>query len=754
MLKFKSVPSDLGVSAEVRGGPSECFALDPNDNLYIIMKSGVCKIRNQDLLIQQYIQEDKTKVSDGNIHTDAFTGHASSIGWDSALTETAVSQKELSAALPPDTKLNGGGLWVLDLKIHALRLVVADALITVAGGEKGYRDGFSRLAKDTSHNKDDKDDKDGKEVKEAENDGLAAFVLPLILLRMKHAPKVVIIELLDLTYKIRVRILDMATWKVSTLATTLESMPGYPFGVPFACFKNPDCLPLAQHLPNKSSIIIFFEHRSILLNVETGDTNSRKSLHRKHSYFLDLVHPIASNMPLYNLHMRFCGLSSGIYAKDCHLLASLWIDSYHLAFLTTTNSLFLVAENNTLMVARRPFFHSYGSDKQFLPWKSRTDALNMSQFIDHDVLPGNLLLEHEASGRTWLVHEMLMRHLWNRDLALLPSVVRNSKLSVHVVDAFIRYLHHGNVFDLMQHGDQLRLALDFFYLCKEAGLGWTKFMHWFGSSFLRQIDAEELSHCLIRSWNHPSTPWVKDDPVIIILGEFICKQAFKTFSTVHASYNSDTCRDHVELRNIIKSRKHKKELLDKQHQGHRGFHGPDSENIFWRPLKLDDLGGADDTDSSESDEFNFRTMTMLDLFRLDNGKWNEVSKTIPTDMTRRAKITRYSVLFVCPSASVVTDVQIFLLYHKWNWFRRLMKVKECEEARSRIIHLPSWVTPKILAAILECLVSTLMTILSPKDACTLLEFRDELELVDVDQKPHPPFKPLIDQCVRTLERCK
>lgn len=104
------------------------------------------------------------------------------------------------------------------------------------------------------------------------------------------------------------------------------------------------------------------------------------------------------------------------------------------------------------------------------------------------------------------------------------------------------------------------------------------------------------------------------------------------------------------------------------------------------------------------------------------------------------------VLFLLEDCTSVARAKDIHMYLRWTWFRRMMHLKDFEEARTRIVHLPSWVTPNICTAVLDSVMGEFEGELTDEEACTVLINGGELDLVNLEGEPYPPFSTLLAYC--------
>lgn len=97
-------------------------------------------------------------------------------------------------------------------------------------------------------------------------------------------------------------------------------------------------------------------------------------------------------------------------------------------------------------------------------------------------------------------------------------------------------------------------------------------------------------------------------------------------------------------------------------------------------------------------------------------------------------------------------VKGWILYCNWPWFKRLVDAG-MEEAKSRCISLPSWVSQNIVTAIVATTygIDTRSMALSDEEMALLCENGAELEIIDLSGDALPLFRTLINRCTSSLQ---
>lgn len=715
MLQFAKVTCDEGVSPAPRQiGPG--IALDCSDNLYVITNSGVCSIRKKTpTFLQQYIREDEEKIRDGRLKDQAYTGYAIDLAWDSELTAHDAFSDPLKELIDEEEVLEYGGLWVVDLAAHALRLAIDWRLITVVGGLKRLsRDGLARIAPNV------------------EDDGaFACLHSPVHVLRLKHSSKVLIVEFHGSNFDSFIRILDMKDWTVTTLVTNPHPLPTV-----IRCFNHIDLLKrhdskISQWLDliaeNKCALFSTGEDQFFVLNVETGETTLDYVFPR-----LDILRPIVSKLPLFIAPFNGAGVEAIFLTADRRQILTL--ESFaDYAYMESCSTLVHFGRES-ISTSSGVIFHQFEDGVLSSQPVHRLPASDYSSLIDSEILPGDLLLTHEDSGKTWLVHHHLIRSIWRYpDVEKLKLAVQNSKLPMDVLDAFVRLLHRQDVFQGLKKSATLSLALDLLFIGRECEIPLHTLLPDF-DGLLEEVAHSELCLRFINTWNNPATPWSIQDFVMISLGFYVSHHCMNSFKLLHESRSTESSRDHAELLEFVTECGNITQPLQSD-LAYKSSYGFLADQVWWFPLR------------PASYSTHQWVCSIEDVFELQASKSSENSSSNPELRTALSPMT----LIVLTSEPVATPIHTVVAYCRWHWFQRLMSVKWCEEARTRLIRLPAWVTPNLCKAILESVVSELQVRLTPEEVCTLLEFGDELELFDQDGNALPPFGPLYKYCVKSLE---
>lgn len=443
MLRFSPVPCAEGVSGVPRHDASNIFAVDSGDNLLLNLESGICILRKGRLLIEKFVLADAGHLKDGKIDADARVGSVMDLSWDAD--SFFKVPDSLRPSYPNYTPTCRGLLWILDGRV--LRLLHANHLFTIAGSTcdnisdnnkaTEVRDGCTRM-----HHAD-------REERE-----YATFLAPTHCFRMKSRATVVILDADPRRphAATTVRLLNTTSWMVTTLETGKVPLPRV-----LHAYKNHDCLPLYQHNPNSSAIYI----RTIIGDISTVDIETGKvqlsDVPAMHPCGERDLWPIVSNAPLYYMLGSLFGVVAIIKTHDGRHMATLDVQG-PFAYIKASNTM-AYASPNEIMVSTdcMQYRDKYGD---FKPRRTNFGDEDFSIFIDNDVLPGDMVLTHDLSGRSWRVHELPIAALWPKDtVEAVVKAVKNSKLPSDIVDKYITFLHCRRIFENLEIRDKLSLAL-------------------------------------------------------------------------------------------------------------------------------------------------------------------------------------------------------------------------------------------------------------------------------------------------------
>lgn len=247
---------------------------------------------------------------------------------------------------------------------------------------------------------------------------------------------------------------------------------------------------------------------------------------------------------------------------------------------------------------------------------------------------------------------------------------------------------------------------------------------WFTAS-LHKVPPDVLCNTLLNAWNDTTMEWGLYAPAITLLALQIDKVCAKRFAELCALLPPGSHRSPDPLLNFL-------ERWRKEHPSPTTHSRPKPWfcNTAWFPLK----------------PFN-PSASMLDLFK---ARANDFSPQAPFVWSEGEVENGFLfVLYDCPSVALAIDIHLYL---HWRWFRRLLSVKGCEEVRTRIIYLPSWVTPNICTAILDSAMGEFHNELTSEEACTVLALGGELDLFDHEGTPYSPFGSLNAYCVEMVKK--
>lgn len=187
----------------------ESCCVDSEDTLYIGSFKGLFKKsvgKDLEVIIKPRNEGDKS--TKGGPRENATVHHPIGLDWDDSIGGDQTSLVELEKAVGAGSD-HYQGLWIADDLSHQIRLLCNDTLITIAGGpgndsngsQSNISDGFALIKPEVSS-------------------GFATVSNPTCILRVPQRPLVFICEWpTQASAPPKFRLLDLTTWKFSTLAT-------------------------------------------------------------------------------------------------------------------------------------------------------------------------------------------------------------------------------------------------------------------------------------------------------------------------------------------------------------------------------------------------------------------------------------------------------------------------------------------------------------------------------------------------------
>lgn len=300
------------------------------------------------------------------------------------------------------------------------------------------------------------------------------------------------------------------------------------------------------------------------------------------------------------------------------------------------------------------------------------------------------------SDHKWRLHDAILLDLYpSLSVEKLKSAVKNTGLPLPSVEVFITSLYHKPLPTNNDWRETSKLWFHTFHLWRQAGLPIDWLSNHFATSFVPKLPAEAACYALLDAWNDEDTNWKVEDPCIACLLTTVKKTCLPVFGQILVT--ASTAKN-VSLMNTLY-------FLDK------------AAELPTEPVERSGLPTTDITSE---------TLTAA-------------PKPGPSEFAFVVKQPNGS--------NAVFTINAYHLYARWTWFKRLLDVTNCSEAKSRTASLPDHFTPNIVAAILECLLSEWRTFLSEREALVLLEAAGEYGLTDFETGEALPLcKALINYC--------
>ena len=483
-----------------------------------------------------------------------------------------------------------------------------------------------------------------------------------------------------------VRMLDMVTWEITTIASSVPSSllmyPGFLSAGPSSTF-----VPSDDH--------VLLDHQRIIAHVDLASGKMVKGPKhqpgRQSEEFLPI--PSSTDAPTYLVR-----------CKGHSTLMRFWKDQIETAqiVLERGSSIAHSASSNLTVLVSSLEDRKYIFSK-CLGWKviqssERLPIFDFSSLLSNDFFPHDLVLKIES--KSIKVPYNILRNLYPAlEKALLVKVVK--KFPDASVDAFIRYLLGGPMISDTKESHMIwshSIAM-FDALGLENNLPLETFVF----SILPKLTTSEACSLLCDVWNDSHTIWTRADPLIEALALHVGETCFDEFMALLIANPSSR---NMELSFAVHSIKGTKPTLVR------------SELSAPRGLRAVQIFEAD--------------CTLTQPCLLLNGP-NEFVFVLNLPHRR---------------LGMVGD--IWYLYTRWAWFKRLVEFGGAEKqtrvaempgwmnpvdlgAILGCVHGVRYDGP-----------------LDRPAALNLLEHRHEMELVDRDGNPHPTFAELHNACMKLL----
>lgn len=335
------------------------------------------------------------------------------------------------------------------------------------------------------------------------------------------------------------------------------------------------------------------------------------------------------------------------------------------------------------------------------PPQGRLRLFDLSSLINSALFPGDLTIEHTHSGKSWTLPSDILVDLYpTLSIAKLQSTIKATLLPEDSISTFINYLFKNSSY-CRPWRDSVRCWSHTCWLWSEIGLPSIDAI--FATTLLTRIPTEVLGLALLDVWNDALVERTTDDLIVRALALQIKARCMESFEQLLAS--------NLTPRNL--------------------------KIAMYVPSNIQDIPASMGADCRNQ----FLGLSALDttVFRLGRPNVSHV-------LTRS-----FDFLFTLPpqnssSYGIIADMRY--MHTQWSWFKRLMDVEGCEERRTRTAHMPPWMTPSMLLAILRCIQGKFVkpAHFQQADAFALLEHRREMDLVNAADKAKAPFSPLLKFC--------
>lgn len=329
----------------------------------------------------------------------------------------------------------------------------------------------------------------------------------------------------------------------------------------------------------------------------------------------------------------------------------------------------------------------------------------------------NLVITHAASKRSWNLHsDVLACHagLETKDrIRKLESTLQSSPLPASSIHALIQYLYFKSI-DTSDFDKACTETCHVIALCEAIGLDTRYLVNELATRIVAKMSNEAVCHQLLSAWFNKDIEWNETSAVIVILVERIRKHS--PASTFLSSFDS------VDLSGMLPSRIAKRTALITH------LISPAT------PLKQPTLSTF--------------PPTIPDVSLSIVGKTSSKSTHEKNPAKYLRSDTDYAFCIQDNRHAGFVIANGWKLYPRWQWFARLVNAG-LEEAKTRIIHMPAWMTSNTLLAILSAphgTAHTQMTHLAVEEMTSILQHGKELGLLDSAGNAAPVFKILVKRC--------
>lgn len=332
------------------------------------------------------------------------------------------------------------------------------------------------------------------------------------------------------------------------------------------------------------------------------------------------------------------------------------------------------------------------------PWETFDKCLpptDLSSLIDSTSMNG--LLQITSEFRSWGVFPEILAQLHpSLDLQTLQTVIQSSLLPIDSITAFIECLHHKPL-PASNWASDGTLWSHTIFLWEKVGIVPNLPLSTFISKIAPSLPEDDLCNLLINTWNDQQTCWTEHDPIIEILMSLVKRHCLPRFLELATSRLPSHYLQRVES------------FTDSPE-----FHVPDSSALAALGLRQKML-----------------KWQITDIF----AKFDRLMPQ-PFDFAFSMSLPHHQ------GEALVVDVRYLT---QWHFFRRLTEVGGFEKNRRSAEMLP-WMNRSMMEATLSAFFNTTAPVLGLEDSLELLDHRLEINLVDQNDVPIPPFGPLVEHC--------
>lgn len=630
------------------------YAVDSEDNIYFNTESSdVMKLPRGSCLLEVWIPQgpyqDGARVGEARCPSIIY----GDIQWDSQLGKYGVSVEELGKALDIPEETVEEGMWLTDPGAQTIRLACQDKVITVAGKQNctSKRDGYARLRPNIDETSEE----------------LAHFLQPVLSIRVRGRPLIAVAEFSWRVPEATFRLIDLSTWKVSTLASTKPAFTDWITFHPLIDLNAP-------HVSNSVHMALSHGVKNLHINVDTGEMTSLDGP-------LDVAVYASPYYPIHTKPRRSKNshsLVSGDGTLNCRIPYPL------AAYLHSTNEIIATQDNQicVLKVSAPKPAPVLRTPPNFLP------MTDLSCLINCDSIPLDIEITHEPSSYIWKLSGAILEALHpSLDLNHLSAVILNSQLPFSSLDLFVHFLHQ--------------------------------------KSLPRDLSVEIWLHLIGLHWaNNLPVEWIIHRFSVDTLPTLPSKELCLAYAEV---YQDGTLGDEAKVP-LLTAMWYHIQMRDAQ----KLFHS------------LAPTVGPNDPISAQTKMFRDS-----DVAPRPHGLPSQTLNWTVAQNPQSLLVSPLDFVFVISASQPDNDIHTCLvgnmlyLYPRWTWFKRLMDLKECQEAKTRMAELPAWVSVRILDSVFQCLFNEFSPILDHEEAHVIMSEGGELGLFDHELNAYRPFHDLV-----------